>query len=72
MDEPLTYTEHFRQFLAERPAISPNRLADELGFDKANLQKIMQGERNIPQPKRGDFRHIMLKYGYTDLPLQNC
>ncbi|MBI1226495.1 MAG: hypothetical protein GC192_14775 [Bacteroidetes bacterium] len=68
MNEPTTLTEHFRKFLAERPAISPDRLADELGFDRANLQKIIQGSRSIPQPRRGDFSRIMRKYGYLDVP----
>ena len=63
----LTLTDHFRLFLAERPAISPDRLAVELAIDRANLQKIILGKRQIPQHKRGDFRHLMLRYGYTKL-----
>ena len=55
---------HFRNFLEERPAISPNRLAKELDFDKTNLQKIIVGLRNIPKKRRGDFVQIMKKYGY--------
>ena len=53
----------FRNFLEERPAISPNRLAKELDYDKTNLQKIIMGLRNIPKKRRGDFIRIMKKYG---------
>ena len=58
-------TNHFRKFLEERPAISPNRLAKELDFDKTNLQKIIIGLRNIPKAKRGKFVAMMKKYGFT-------
>lgn len=60
--DPLT--NHFRIFLTERPAISPDRLARELDYDRTNLQKIIIGKRNIPRARRGDFKEIMMKYGY--------
>lgn len=59
------FTADFLRFLAERPAISPRRLAQELGFNPANLDKIQRGARNIPQPRRGDFLRLMEKYGCT-------
>lgn len=62
--ELLTLTDHFRHFLAQRPAISPNRLAGELSMHRANLQKIIDGQREIPQARRGAFLGLMLKYGY--------
>jgi len=37
------YTQHLHQFLKERPAISPDRLAEELSVQRANLRKIIQG-----------------------------
>ena len=55
----------FRNFLVERPAISPDRLAEELGMHRANLQKIIKGSRQIPQAKRGLFISIMKKYGFN-------
>ncbi len=71
MNATLTLTDHFRQFLAERPAISPERLAVELGMDPANLHKIIHHRRDIPRHRRGDFSRAMCKYGYTGLPSQN-
>lgn len=55
---------HFRDFLKERPAIALNKLARKLDFDKTNLQKIIVGLRHIPKKRRGDFMRIMEKYGY--------
>lgn len=37
-------TNHFREFINERPAISPNRLAKELVYNRTNLQKIIIGK----------------------------
>jgi plasmid maintenance system antidote protein VapI len=48
-----------------RPAISPDRLAKALAYDRANLQKIIVGKRNIPKAKRGDFINMMKRYGGT-------
>ena len=58
-------TTHFRKFLKERLTIASDRLAKELVYDRANLQKIIIGKRNIPKAKRGDFITIMKKYGYS-------
>ena len=66
VEELLTLTDHFRYFLQVRPSISPARLAVELGFDRANLQKIIIGKREIPQSRRGDFYRLMLRYGYSE------
>lgn len=52
--------------MAERPAISPDILAKELGYNPTNLQKIIIGKRNIPNHRRGDFAQIMRKYGYQE------
>ena len=60
-------TLQFKAFLAERPAISPDKLAAELGCNRTNLQKIIIGKRNIPSARRGDFLRIMLKYGFTEV-----
>lgn len=57
-------TTAFRIFIAERPAISPARLAQEINVHFANLNKIINGGRNIPKPRRGDFVRIMEKYGW--------
>jgi hypothetical protein len=65
MNELITLTDHFRQFLAERPAISPERLAVELGIDPANLHKTIHRQREIPKHRRGDFMRLMAKYGYA-------
>ncbi|MBK7937993.1 MAG: hypothetical protein IPJ82_13270 [Lewinellaceae bacterium] len=54
----------FRQFIAERPALNLSVLADELGIDRVNLQKIISGLRKIPKAKRGIFLQIAQKYGY--------
>lgn len=54
----------FRQFIAEHPALNLSALADELGVDRVNLNKIVNGLRKIPQAKRGLFYKIAQKYGY--------
>lgn len=59
-------SEQFRQFLAERPAISLGKLAKELNINRVNLQKIAKGYRNIPQDRRGDFLVMMEKYGFEN------
>jgi hypothetical protein len=64
MNDLLTLTDHFRAFLAERPAISQDRLADELCLDRSNLKKILLGQWHISPPRRGDFISIMSNYGY--------
>jgi hypothetical protein len=45
----------FRQFIAGCPALNLSALADELGIDRVNLNKIINGSRKIPQAKRGQF-----------------
>jgi len=64
-------SDQFRQFLAERPAISLGKLAKELNIDRVNLQKITKGYRDIPQHRRGDFSSIMRKYGFDDYKCTN-
>jgi len=59
-------SDQFREFLAERPAISLGKLAKELNINRVNLQKIVKGYRNIPKHRRGDFCSIMMKYGFYD------
>ncbi len=56
----------FRQFIAERPALNLSALADELGIDRVNLNKIINGLRKIPQAKRGQFLALAKKYGYRE------
>lgn len=56
----------FRQFIAERPALNLSALADELGIDRVNLNKIINGLRKIPQAKRGQFFKVAKKYGYSE------
>ncbi len=65
MNEPTTLTGHFRLFLAEPPAISPERLAAELAIDPAKLHKIIHYQQEIPKHRWGDFKRIMAKYGYA-------
>jgi hypothetical protein len=67
MNTTLTITDHFRIFLSKRPAVSPERLAVELGIDPANLHKIIHHSREIPKNRRGDFWYMMLRYGYSNL-----
>jgi len=59
-------SDQFRQFLAERSAISLGKLAKELNINRVNLQKITKSYRDIPQHRRGDFCSIMRKYGFDD------
>lgn len=56
----------FRQFMAERPALNLSVLADELGIDRANFNKIITGLRKIPEAKRGQFLKVAKKYGYGE------
>lgn len=56
----------FRQFLAERPAISLGKLTKELNIDGVNLQKIAKGYENIPKHRRAAFWRSMKKYGFNN------
>lgn len=62
---PTTISDHFRFFLNIRPAISPDRLAKELAINRSNLQKIINGSRQIPKLRSYDFIYIMSRYGYA-------
>ncbi len=57
-------TQAFRQFIAERPALNLSALADELGIDRVNLNKIIAGLRKIPNAKPAQFLATAQKYGY--------
>ena len=65
--KPITTSDHFRFFLTIRPAISPDRLAKEININRSNLKKVINGNRQIPRHRKGDFIRIMNKYGYSEL-----
>ncbi|MEZ4966510.1 MAG: hypothetical protein R2791_14810 [Saprospiraceae bacterium] len=56
----------FRQFIAERAALNLSALADELGIDRVNLDKIITGIHKIQPAKRRQFFKVAKKYGYSE------